>query len=269
MNKIEMKKILTDAILEKEKNMDEYHNVMMKILPEYMVPPQERIKKKYRVNDDMVDAILEFNQNEAIDYNNPDESIMDIIYDFIYKDKSDLTKKERKFLKNFDKILSVISTCKYALGIKEDSGIGITCDEIDKRFFDSNTLHVENEDIIITDPCYLGRNKKNERGYELNHIHHDTIYGDWSCIVINENTKETLGTFCADAGEVGVFKLNDVKKAYPNYNYIESYPHTVTVIKNFTGDVTIKVGFDKKYKYFYCYVEGKGSINFKSYQNGF
>lgn len=236
MNKKEMREILIDALNEKEKNIKEYRNIMKKILPECIENNNEVFE----------------NNNEYIDFNNPDKSVMTIVFDFICNDKPNLTKKEKTFLKNFDKNLSLISICQYAL--KED-----------KRFFDSKTLHVKKEDIIITDPCYLGHN----RGYELNHIHHNTIYGDWSCIVINEDNDEIIGTFCSDAGEVGIFKLNEVKEAYPQYNYMESYPHTVTVIRNFTGDVTIKVGFDKKHKRFYCYVEGKGSINFKSYQNGF
>jgi len=269
MDKKEMKEILFDALAEKEKNMEEYKKVMMKILPEYMeTTPEERLNKHFeKFDDDTKSFIMQFEQEqpEYIDFNNPDKSIMTIIYDFIYGDKPNLTKKEKKFLKNFDNILSLIQTCQYALGIKEDSGVGITHFGLDKTLFDSDTLHVENEDIIITDPCYIGHN----RGYDLDHIHHSTIYGDWGCNVVNEDTGEMLGTFCADAGEVGIFKLEEVKKKYPKYNYIESYPHTVTVIKNFTGDVTIKVGFDKKHKDFYCYVEGKGSINFKSYQNRF
>ena len=71
-----------------------------------------------------------------------------------------------------------------------------------------------------------------------------------------------LGEFCADAGMVGVFELEEVLKYNPEFNYHEESPHTTTVIPNFTGEVNIEVIDDQ------VHVIGKGNINFFSVQSG-
>lgn len=89
-------------------------------------------------------------------------------------------------------------------------------------------------DIIITDPCYIIRNEngitKNDWHYceygeymerlgIKNYLTHDTIYGDWGCTVFDSDTKKPLGHFCADAGLVSVFLLDEVLAYNPNFNY--------------------------------------------------
>lgn len=75
-----------------------------------------------------------------------------------------------------------------------------------------------------------------------NYICRDTIYGDWSCSTYNTDTKERIGGFCADAGLVAVFELDEVRAYNPDIDkWIENHPWCVTVIKNFTGDINFEV----------------------------
>lgn len=69
----------------------------------------------------------------------------------------------------------------------------------------------------------------------------DTIYGDWSCHTYNSDTKEDLGSFCADAGLVAVFLLEEVLKYNPDFNYHTEKLWTTTLIKDFDGDIEIDV----------------------------
>lgn len=105
-------------------------------------------------------------------------------------------------------------------------------------------------------------------------IWEDTIYGDWSCttfeleqpftdissIVVKNNN---LGSFCADAGLVGVFLLDEVLKWNPEFNYHTDRPHTTTCIKDFDGEIEYKVINDT------AYIVGTGSTNFITSQTGF
>jgi len=45
-----------------------------------------------------------------------------------------------------------------------------------------------------------------------------TEYGDWSCTTYEEGTKKKLGNFCADAGLVSVFLLEEVLKYNPDFH---------------------------------------------------
>lgn len=123
----------------------------------------------------------------------------------------------------------------------------------------SETVHFDG-DIIITDPCYIIRAPHNgttpitdddwhacSYGYDMevlgikNYITRDTIYGDWSCTTYNSDTKESIGSFCADAGLVSVLALDEVLKYNPYFNYHEEKNWTTTLIENFKGDVYIDV----------------------------
>lgn len=141
-------------------------------------------------------------------------------------------------------------------------------------------MKIENKTIIITDPCYITKNvedwDKCKYGKNMkrlnnitNYISSSTIYGDWSCTVYEGNIKQRsikdkkLGNFCADAGMVAVFELDEVLKYNPNYNDIEKIPWVVTVIPDFTGEVTIENINNS------IHVIGKGNVNFYSIQTGF
>lgn len=132
-------------------------------------------------------------------------------------------------------------------------------------------IHLEG-DVLITDPCYWV--KQDDWGvFEFgntwkhlginNSICRDTIYGDWSCHVFNNDTNEILGTFCADSGMVCVCLLDEVKKYSGDTinSYIES--GCATVIKKFKGDIQFEIKEDS------LFVVGKGNLNFISKQTGF
>ena len=105
-------------------------------------------------------------------------------------------------------------------------------------------------DIIITDPSYICKDndwfkceygKYMERLGIKNYISRDTIYGDWSCTTFNSDTKEPIGEFCADAGMVAVFLLDEVLKYNPGFDYHTERPWTTTLIKNFDGEVNFEI----------------------------
>lgn len=149
-------------------------------------------------------------------------------------------------------------------------------------------------DIIITDPCYIDtEDSKLWDGDKVdiytgsglgqfgftNCIWEDTIYGDWSCttfkikdesanVPISELKSEdiddeTLGEFCADAGMVGVFLLDEVLAFNPDFDYHIERPWTTTLIKDFDGEVEYCV---EDYEVF---IRGTGNINFITRQTGF
>lgn len=107
-----------------------------------------------------------------------------------------------------------------------------------------------------------------------------TIYGDWGCstykieenpyAVVNnfveayENEEDyeikcsRLGDFCADAGLVSVFLLDEVRKYNPDIDkWIEEHSWCVTTIPNFDGEVKYYV--DKNNE---AHIIGIGNINF-------
>lgn len=128
----------------------------------------------------------------------------------------------------------------------------------------------QNEDIVITDPCYF-----DYKSTPVDMVA-DTIYGDWGCTCYNKDTKEKIGKFCADGGSVCIAKLKDVLKYNPNFEkWMKEHDWCVTLIKSFTGTVFINYDIEyyehkgKQCKDLYCYIEGKGNINFITTQTEF
>lgn len=149
--------------------------------------------------------------------------------------------------------------------------------------------------IIITDPCYIIKDDSNDwekcnygRNMKVLGLSHCiceyTIYGDWSCTtyeitenpykVIEDLVKDPktdcevncsyLGSFCADAGMVAVFDLDEVRKYNPDIDeWIASHVWCVTTISNFDGDV--KYYTDQEG---YAHIAGTGNINFFTIQTG-
>lgn len=141
-------------------------------------------------------------------------------------------------------------------------------------------------DIIIIDPCYIiraehhGTKPITDDDWEAcgygdnmevlgieNYICRETIYGDWSCTTFNSDTNEKLGEFCADAGLVAVFLLDEVLKYNPDFDYHINRPWTTTLIKNFDGEIDFEV-IHNKYGEAEVQVVGKGNINFVGKQTG-
>ena len=108
----------------------------------------------------------------------------------------------------------------------------------------------------------------------------DTIYGDWGCStykiakdpykVINNFVEaeekgedygidcSKLGDFCADAGLVSVFLLDEVRKYNPGIDeWIASHNWCVTTIPDFEGEVDYYVDAND-----YAHIIGIGNINF-------
>ena len=143
-----------------------------------------------------------------------------------------------------------------------------------KRYLDSSPTHFHG-DIIITDPCYVIKDE--DWSHVCDHIYEptidlipgsimrDTIYGDWSCTVFDKKTKEPIGHFCADAGMVAVFDLEQVLKYNPNFDSHITKDWTTTLIKDFDGDIWFEVKYHKtRYGDDYSvHVVGKG-INIKT-----
>ena len=155
-------------------------------------------------------------------------------------------------------------------------------------------------DIIITDPCYIMRAEHHGTkpitkddwdacncGSNMEvlgiktYFTESTLYGDWSCTTFelkdefkdlsiekinNEHVKaKKLGYFCADAGLVSVFLLDEVLKYNPDFDWHKNpkYSHTTTLIKDFEGDVEYVVSNDE------AFIRGTGNINFITRQSGF
>lgn len=79
---------------------------------------------------------------------------------------------------------------------------------------------------------------------------------------IEDNNK--LGYFCADAGLVAVFLLDEVLKYNPDFNkWIEKHDWCVTLIKDFDGEIEYHIDNDGN-----AHIIGKGNINFYTTQTG-
>ena len=149
----------------------------------------------------------------------------------------------------------------------------------DKKYWQRREISQDyvNEDIIITDLCYLRGDEDISREIEPPYdLYADTIYGDWSCSLYDKDTKNKIGDFCADAGNVIIVRLKDVLKFNPNFEkWMKEHNWCVSMVKNFTGTAYIKYDIEhyeyegKQRKDLYCYVEGVGNINFTSKQTGF
>lgn len=127
--------------------------------------------------------------------------------------------------------------------------------------------------IIITDPCYIFRDddwEKSEWGDRPDKIGFQTYlvsstgYGDWSCGTFKEKTDELLGKFCADAGLVGVFLLDEIKSYNPNYDVERETIYAATLIKDFDGEIWI----EENREFGNVKIIGRGNINFHTEQTG-
>jgi len=128
-------------------------------------------------------------------------------------------------------------------------------------------MNVENDTLIITDPCYILKEEHWEHwlGMEfgsnpigldnyLRQYHNfgeviaaDTGYGDWSNEVYDSNTGAVLGEFSADAGMVIVCTASDLT----NYGYDKDEVERLgdigclAVIPNFSGTVELHYEYNK------------------------
>lgn len=68
---------------------------------------------------------------------------------------------------------------------------------------------------------------------------------------------ENIGTFCADAGMVAVFLLDEVLKYNPEFDYHIERKWTTTLIEDFDGEVDYYVDNDGN-----AHIIGVGNVNF-------
>ena len=101
-----------------------------------------------------------------------------------------------------------------------------------------------------------------------NYLTSQTYYGDWGCTTFEKESKKILGQFCADAGMVGVFLLEEILKYNPKFD-LHLFPnHAATVLKNFDGEVVFEKESEiveyngRKYEDIELHVVGHGNINF-------
>ena len=143
------------------------------------------------------------------------------------------------------------------------------------------------------DKCNYG---KNMRALGIhNYISESTIYGDWGCTtyqteeepkellesilrVLNDNLEnkeyeydelpilnegKAIGGFCADAGIVGVFLLDEILTYNPDWkSWVEEHSWCATIIRDFEGEVEYYI--DKVNKE--AHIVGTGNINFYTAQ---
>ena len=161
-------------------------------------------------------------------------------------------------------------------------------------------IELNNETLVITDPCYLLHKGNGDEikeingkvfndpwvacgyGYKFNvfgvekFVTSTTLYGDWSCTVFDQkNTKKTYGEFCADAGLVTIIPLYEVLKFNPTWlDWHKDHEWCSSLIPDFNGKVRIVNGYkeypnNEEERYEECWIEGYGNINFISGQTGF
>lgn len=109
---------------------------------------------------------------------------------------------------------------------------------------DSSRYHQARGDWEIKHPDDWDICSYGSKMYRLglrNYMARDTLYGDWSCTTYDSDTQKELGRFCADAGLVSVFLLDEILKYNPDFNYHVERPWTTTLIKDFKGDVHFEV----------------------------
>lgn len=146
--------------------------------------------------------------------------------------------------------------------------------------------------IIITDPCYIIKARTHGKADDWEACGYgedmaalglktfqvrDTIYGDWSCTTFelkeplgnrkpsalkDADIQSILGKFCADAGEVGIFLLDEVLSYNPDFDYHLNRKWTTTLIENFDGNIIFIVDKGE------LFVVGTGNINFVTRQTG-
>ena len=126
---------------------------------------------------------------------------------------------------------------------------------------------VENDTLIITDPCYIMNDEDWEHFLSLeltskpigldNYLRQyhnfgevigaDTGYGDWNNEVIDSKSNEAVGEFTADAGMVIVCTASDLTNyGYDREKFLDLVERgCIAVIPNFTGTIELRYEYSK------------------------
>ena len=151
-----------------------------------------------------------------------------------------------------------------------------------RNYKDSNVVNFVNEDIVITDPCFMKDERKSvggimpmadddweasDYGSKLSilgfseYITHDTLIGDdsWMIYDAHEYNQEVYGVIGVDSGRFGVYKLKDILAYNPNYDIAAACKmELATLLKGFTGSVQVVVEGEE------AVIVGNGNIDFES-----
>lgn len=136
------------------------------------------------------------------------------------------------------------------------------------------TVHFEHKDIIITDPCYIIEDEHDwlaKAESIKSGMCTDTLYGDWSCHVFDLDKEKPIGQFCADAGMVCVYPLDEPLLDQEAVKKYTKKDWCATIIMDFTGEVSFvrHAGEEDEYgNNDWLTVEGRGSVNFSGKQTG-
>lgn len=109
--------------------------------------------------------------------------------------------------------------------------------ELEKLRYDKAIEKWDSEQIDDWESCNGGSSME-KLGFK-NFIVCNTLYGDWACTVVNSLTKEKLGEFCADSGQVGIFLLKEVLEYNPDLDLKSLTHHAATIIKDFNGLIRV------------------------------
>ncbi len=131
---------------------------------------------------------------------------------------------------------------------------------------DSKILEFQNEDVLIIDLCYVINDDPTnlDSSGMTKYITKSNFYGDLCYEIFDKDSKKLIDKFYTNIGMIFVSSLDEVKKFLNQEieDWIEEYPCRATILRNYTGKIQIKTGYDKKNHKFYRYIEGEGSINF-------
>ena len=156
---------------------------------------------------------------------------------------------------------------KHEESIKNAKNAGVI--SLFKDFIEMNKNEIEHlqkpENFVCSDMGKPVCNFLSEIGF-TDCMAGNTIYGDWSCSVFDTDSKEKIGSFCADGGLYGVFLLEEVLKINPLFDYHINRTWTTAWIKDFHGDIDVVIKEEDDEKE--VQIIGKGNINFITKQTG-
>lgn len=299
MTKEELSTLYQNLQKEQKEKYSRYLHIMQEYFPDLLLKPFERFKKQFLSQRNLKELTeeekedLDFafsikkdcfaNSSLFSDYKN---LTGEVDFSFISrlkffndekKETQELAKKIGKenidFLYDFKKLFCFLESLHPIFNKNYIKEYGINED----YYLDSKVLEFNNEDVLITDPCYITKGNNWEKSnygenFEVfgmsKYAAKSTLYGDWSCTVFDKDSEKPIGEFCADAGMVAVFSLDEVKK-FLNHEaeeWAKEHTHYATILKNYTGKIQIKT--DCNDYEFFRYVEGIGSVNFIGKQTG-
>jgi hypothetical protein len=132
-------------------------------------------------------------------------------------------------------------------------------------------------DIIITDPCYFIKegddwqlyckawgSNENEALKQFSISPSIIIESDEINCEVYDDKGNAIGKFCSDSAHVCVCLLEDVLEYNPDYNDFnkENVKNSVTIIRDFNGEVEVHEVSEEENKYCDFSITGKGKINF-------